>query len=116
MDVKIVNIANVNIITAEVTMFSDSNCFCGNPRAFIHFWDDKNEVRLSVGDQDDLDIAVLYTAKDKTEAHNIFHELMNYLNDVEHAVIDSNTIFTTDKSIGSFFPDLGCPRRYELGC
>ena len=113
MNIDITKFSTFNTIRAEVTMFNFSNTFCGNPKIYVTFWDDRNEVRLTVSDNDDFDLAVIYEAKNQNEAKNIFHELVNFLNDVEYNILDNNTIFVKT-GIGEFFPDLGCSRHYEL--
>lgn len=105
-------------IKAEVRLISEKDStLCEFPRVYVMYWDDSNEVRLTVGDNDDLDLGVYYVGKDQNDARRIFHELMNFLKDIEGHRVNEDTFFdyrqmTTHISI--FFPDIGCPRKREL--
>ena len=106
---------NNNVLHAEVTFYNHDIATCGKLRAFVTYWSD-TDVRLTVGDQDDLDIAVVYAAKSVKEARKICHELINYLNDIERQYVHTDILFgrtKNNKELTDFFPDLGCARHWE---
>lgn len=99
---------------AEVRIFSDT--MQGHYMACVSYWD-CNEVRLSVvDDYSYLDLGLMYVGKNKKDAINIYHELINFLKDIDYQVIRENSLFDykdTADGFPSFFPDLGCPRYWE---
>lgn len=105
-------------ISAEVRLIpEEDSTLCDFPRIYTTYWDDSPEVRLTIGDNDDLDLGLYYIGKDQEEAKKIFHELMNFLKDIEGHRVNEDTFFdyrTTKDHISSFFPDLGYPRHWEF--
>lgn len=104
--------ASVNVLT---DIYNNRFSITNMPIIHVVYWDDRNDVRLTIGDNDDLDIGVIYTGNSKQDARQIFHELVNFLNDIDGKIVDDDTFFDGNKDIiASFFPDLGCPRHWEL--
>lgn len=88
--------------SAEVELFQDEKILCNKPILSVRFWNDKNEVILNVGDYDDMDISMIYCTNNYKESGKIFHELVNFLNDIEGQLINPFILFNED-----FYPDLG---------
>ena len=71
----------------------------------ISCWD-SYEIGIAIHDCDDYDVGVIYKSS-KESFTNVFHELINWINDLEHGVIIfDNCIINMD----DFFPDCGCER------
>lgn len=103
--------ASVNIIT---DVYNNRFSITNMPNIRVNYWDG-NDVRISIRDNDDFDIGVIYEGNTKEEARQIFHELVNFLNDIDGKIVNDDTFFDGNKNtIASFFPDLGCPRHWEL--
>ena len=104
--------ASVNVLT---DIYNNRFSITNMPIIHVVYWDDRKDVRLTIGDNDDLDIGVIYKGNSKQDARQIFHELVNFLNDIDGKILDDDTFFDGNKDIiSSFFPDLGCPRHWEL--
>jgi hypothetical protein len=107
-------------IRAEVELFPEDKEYtrvCIRPRVVLMYWNESDSVRLTVGDYDDLDLSVIYLGKTKEDAKKIFHELLNFLKDIDMQVINEDKFFDYEMNkdhISSFFPDLGCHRYWEF--
>lgn len=88
----------------KINTFGES-CFCGLARGLL-FTDKRYDcVRFFIGDKDDTDISVDYYTGDPAKTKFVFHELLNYLNDVDGATVNTKIFFDNDENgIPSFFP------------
>lgn len=93
--------------------FDCNFAFCGNP--YIHIIAIKNaccgwknyQIGIAIHDNDDFDIGYVYTAENEEQFFNVLHELINWINDLEHGVCLWEE-FVDD--IKGFFPECGCKK------
>lgn len=89
--------------------FDYNFAFCGRPYTFLNAYCGWNSYQIGVGirDNDDFDIGCIYTAENKEQFFNVLHELINWMNDLEHGVCFWEE-FIDD--INGFFPECGCKK------
>lgn len=93
--------------------FDYNFAFCG--RSYIHLITIKNaycgwkdyQIGVGIRDNDDFDIGCVYTAENEEQFFNVLHELINWMNDLEHGVCFGEE-FIDD--IKGFFPECGCKK------
>lgn len=95
--------------------FDDKECFCGQPWILLsaHQGDnnsgwEKYSIGIAIHDQDDYDIGFVYYPG-KEQFFNVLHELINWINDLEHGVICYDDFI---EDVEGFFPDCGCEREW----
>lgn len=102
-------------LTADSSIyFDDENAFCGRPKIHLiaiknrndDWWNDY-QIGVSIHDMDDYDIGYIYTAKSEEQFFNVLHELINWMNDLEHGVCFYDEFV---ENISRFFPSLGCKK------
>lgn len=94
--------------------FDDKECFCKQPwinliafkNTHDKWWIDY-QIGIAIHDYDDYDIGYVYTAENEEQFFDVLHELINWVNDLEHGVI-SYLDYIGD--IDGFFPDCGCKK------
>lgn len=104
-------------VTADV-YFDTPELFCGRTWISLlawkerhsHFsWEHDYTIQIAVHDQDDYDIGWVYYPE-PDQFTNVLHELINWMNDLEHGVICHDDF--VDTYYTSFFPDYcGCKRK-----
>ena len=88
--------------------FDYNFAFCGRP--YIHlnaYCGRKYQIGVGIRDNDDFDIGCVYTAENEEQFLNVLHELINWMNDIEHGVCFWE-VFIDD--INGFFPECGCKK------
>ena len=94
--------------------FDDKECFCKQP--WIHLiafkdihdkWWKDYQIGIAIHDYDDYDIGYVYTAENEEQFFDVLHELINWVNDLEHGVI---SYWDYIGDIEGFFPDCGCKK------
>ena len=97
--------------------FDCPDLFCGRTRMSLVAWKEKENacgdteytIQIVLHDQDDYDIGWVYYPEPERFT-NVLHELINWMNDLEHGVICHDDFVDTYNT--SFFPDyLGCRRK-----
>lgn len=92
--------------------FDDEECFCGQPYISLTAWKDGNKwykpntIIIGIHDQDDYDIGFEYQPKE--HFFNVLHELINWMNDLEHGIIIYDDYIV---NIEEFFLMLNCERK-----
>ena len=92
--------------------FDDNYCFCGWPYVYLVAYKEdnpfvkKNEIEIAIHDDDDYDVGFVYYP-DQDNFSNVLHELINWINDLEHEVCSYDTYIS---DIEGFFPDCRCER------
>ena len=94
--------------------FDDKECFCKQPWisliAFKDTFDDwwnNYEIGIAIHDYDDYDIGYVYTAENEEQFFNVLHELINWINDLEHGIA---SYWDYIEDVVGFFPDCGCKK------
>lgn len=88
--------------------FDYNFAFCGRP--YIHLnacRGRKYQIGVGIRDNDDFDIGCIYTAENEEQFFNVLHELINWMNDLEHGICLWEE-FIDD--IKGFFPECGCKK------
>ena len=97
--------------------FDRPDLFCGRTRMSLTAWKEKENalgdteytIQIVLHDQDDYDIGFVYYPE-LNQFEDVLHELINWMNDLEHGVICHDDFVDTYNT--SFFPDyLGCKRK-----
>lgn len=97
-------------LTVNGNIHFDCNfAFCGRPYIFLNAYCGWNDYQIGVGirDNDDFDIGYIYTAENEEQFFEVLHELINWINDLEHGVCIWEE-FVDD--IKGFFPECGCKK------
>ena len=108
------NYRNEYLDVTGVLHFDNKYAFCGQPwiylvaykNAYDTTWKDR-QICIVIHDQDDFDIGFVYSAEDDKQFFEVLHELINWMNDLEHGVYSWDE-FVDD--IEGFFPDCRCKR------
>lgn len=79
--------------------------FCGNPNLMLMHWSADNRIRLTLGDEDDMDLAKMYHPKNSAEAAYVFHKLMCFMESIAESVVDSTELLNEAYS-GDLFPKI----------
>lgn len=104
-------------LTVDASIHFDSkNAFCGQPSIHLiafrnacePWWKDC-QIGIKIYDKDDYDIGYVYTAENEEQFFVVLHELINWMNDLEHGLCIYDE-FVSD--IDGFFPDLGCEKEW----
>ena len=103
---------NEHLRVTGVLHFDNKYAFCGQPwihliaykNAYDTMWKDC-QICIAIHDQDDFDIGFVYSAEDDGQFFEVLHELINWMNDLEHGVCSWDK-FIDD--IEGFFPNCGC--------
>lgn len=66
---------------------------CGRPWFHLCNWKNSMDIGLAIHDNDDLDIGVIYKCKTEEEKEKIFHDLINYLYDIDGKCVTGDNIF-----------------------
>ena len=97
--------------------FDDKSVFCGQPWILLQAYKEpfgsyinKYEIDVTICDHDDYDIGFSYRPKTEEEFFNVLHELVNWINDLEHGVI---SYWDYIGNIEGFFQDCGCKRSWR---
>ena len=105
---------NEHLTAQGILHFDNKSAFFGQP--WIHLIAYKNgydtmqkdyQIGIVIHDQDDFDIGFVYGAENDEQFFKVLHELINWMNDLEHGV------YIWDKfvyDIEGSFPDCGCKR------
>ena len=95
----------------ELNTFGEA-CFCGLARCILSANKYGDSIFFIVKDNDDTNFTVEYLSGSK-EMPNVYHELLNYLNDTDRAWLNTNLLFNRDEhGIPRFFPEIkGITRR-----
>ena len=102
-------------LTVNADIHFDNECvFCGQPwinliafkDAYDSWWKDY-QIGVAIHDTDDYDVGVIYTAENEKQFFDVLHELINWINDLEHGLCIYDK-FVDD--MDGFFPDLGCEK------
>lgn len=97
--------------------FDRPDLFCGRTWMSLIAWKEKENawdnteytIQIVLHDQDDYDIGFVYYPE-PNQFDDVLHELINWMNDLEHGVICHDDFVDTYNT--SFFPDyLGCKRK-----
>lgn len=97
--------------------FDRSDLFCGRTWISLIAWEEKENVcgdteytiQIAIHDKDDYDIGFVYYPTPE-QFTDVLHELINWMNDLEHGVICHDDFVDTYNT--SFFPDyLKCKRK-----
>lgn len=90
--------------------FDRPELFCGRTwMSLIASKEKENTIQIVLHDQDDYDIGFVYYPE-PNQFTDVLHELINWMNDLEHGVICHDDFVDTYNT--SFFPDyLGCKRK-----
>ena len=92
--------------TTELTIKEDCESdFCGNPRLVLMYWSGDNSIRLTLGDQDDFDLAKVYHAKNSAEAAMVFGQLLVFLHSMADKVLNPEQLMNDGQS-GELFPKI----------
>ena len=98
----------------SILHFDNKEAFFGQPWIYLiaykngydTLWKD-NQIAVAIHDQDDFDIGFVYSAENEDQFFEVLHELINWMNDLEHGVCSWDE-FVDDTE--GFFPDCGCKR------
>lgn len=105
-------------IHTSIDLSGVNSFLCVKPTITLGYWENyPTEVVMRVGDYDDTDVGVTYIGLDEEEGKRIFHELVNYLNDIDMQDIPDEYLLHEDwsnKGFPKIFPDLGCVRKWEM--
>lgn len=97
--------------------FDRPDLFCGRTWMSLTAWKEKENawgdteytIQIAIHDKDDYDIGFVYYPASE-QFVDVLHELINWMNDLEHGVICHDDFVDTYNT--SFFPDyLGCKRK-----
>lgn len=97
--------------------FDRPDLFCGRTWMSLIAWEEKENawgdteytIQIAIHDKDDYDIGFVYYPAPE-QFTDVLHELINWMNDLEHGVICHDDFVDTYNT--SFFPDyLGCKRK-----
>lgn len=95
--------------------FDDKSVFCGQPWILLQTYKEpfasyinKYEIDVTICDYDDYDIGYAYRPKTEEEFFNVLHELINWINDLEHGVA---SYWDYIRDIKGFFPECGCKKK-----
>ena len=102
-----------NLYVSGRLQFYDTQAFCGNVYIILIAFKDNsffgwnaNEIAIHIHDYDDLFEGFIYYPKSE-QFFDILHELINWINDLEHGILYFDEIFP---NIDNFFPKL-CERK-----
>lgn len=91
-------------------VFDNRKIFCGVPFLSLHAikhesneWYRKYQIIVRLMDQDDFNLGKVYYPSNEEEFFDILHELINWMNDLEHGVCEYDKVCDND-----FFPILDC--------
>lgn len=107
------------LVVSSSLYFDDKECFCVIPYMTLHACkeiDDFNktryQIKIGVRDWDDFDIGYIYTADSEKQFFDVLHELINWMNDLEHGVAYYYEDLIEDlNGKKEFFPNhMGCKR------
>ena len=104
--------SNEHLSVTGVLHFDNKYAFCGQPwihlcaykNAYDTMWKDY-QIGVAIHDQDDFDVGYVYSAGNEKQFYEVLHELINWMNDLEHGVCSWDE-FIDD--INCFFPNCGC--------
>ena len=81
-----------------VRLITTKNAYCG--------WKDY-QIGVAIHKNGDFDIGYVYTTENEVQFFDVLHELINWMNDLEHGVCFWEE-FIDD--INGFFPECGCKK------
>lgn len=108
-----------NLVIYGAVHFDDEEAFCGYPWMLLSANRDVDsshanqyQIKICIHDQDDFDIGYIYTADSEKQFFNVLHELINWMNDLEHGVAYYYEDLIEDlNGKKEFFPNyMGCKR------